>query len=268
MDADAGERTWVGLGRLLGRDRDVPTQAVILARAFLTSAGAGGGATWFGIGIGIGIRDTGRRTSLHVLEGLFISSGAGHAEEKVVLILDQEDQDILTEFVFLRSHVMLRMRDGARLEDGRQIGRRHPVQVGLGGKHRQKIEDVEEELSVERGEFADQLLVCRHRLRIVQLTRLGGLRIGLGLSLVGFEGFAEAVVELERHDGLRELIQVSAEDIGGIVDSIAGPVQTFSVAFGGVKDLLQVLDAFGGAADAEDALDVGGYFISAVGSRR
>jgi hypothetical protein len=58
-----------------------------------------------------------------------------HADEEVVLVLDQEDDDGLVEAVFLGSHGMGWVGEHARLENGSQVLRVHPILVRFGGKH-------------------------------------------------------------------------------------------------------------------------------------
>lgn len=52
------------------------------------------------------------------------------------------------------------------------------------------------------------------------------------------EWLAKVVVEVEGYDGFRELIEVTAQDVCGIVDGKASPVKTLTVAFGRVESLL------------------------------
>lgn len=154
----------------------------------------------------------------------------------------------------------------ARLEDGGQIGGGHAILVGLGGKDGKEVEDVEQELLIQGRQFADQLLVGGDGLGVVKV--LVRSAVGQGGVLVDAQGFAEALVELEGDDGFGELIEVAAEDIGGVMDGVAGPVEAFSIALGGVKDVLEILDALGGAVEAEDAFDIGGWRVSGTADDR
>lgn len=61
----------------------------------------------------------------------------------MILVLDEESQNVLTQFVVIGGHVVLRMGEQPWLEDGRKIGRGHEVLVRLGGKDSQEIENVE-----------------------------------------------------------------------------------------------------------------------------
>lgn len=62
------------------------------------------------------------------------------------------------------------------------------------------------------------------------------------LRLVVAQWLSEAVVVVERNDGLWEMVEVPTEDVGCIVDCIACPVQTLAVARWGVERDLQLLD--------------------------
>lgn len=76
------------------------------------------------------------------------------------------------------------------------------------------------------------------------------------LFLVDTEGLAEALVEFQRNDRFRQLVQVSAEDVGGIVNRVSGPIQALSVTFGRVEYFLEILDTLGGPIESEDTLDI------------
>jgi hypothetical protein len=66
----------------------------------------------------------------------FIYSSTLHTNQEVVLVIDKENEYILTESIIRRRHVMLRMRQYARLENGRKVVSRHFVNIRLGSKHR------------------------------------------------------------------------------------------------------------------------------------
>lgn len=65
---------------------------------------------------------------------------------------------------------------------------------------------------------------------------------------------SEALVEFERNDWLGKLVEVASEDIGGIVNSVAGPIETLSISVGRVKGGLELLDALLGAGESKDTL--------------
>jgi len=93
------------------------------------------------------------------------------------------------------------------------------------------------------------------------VTDVGGLHVhgANGLGLVVLKRVAEAFVELERDDGFGQLVEVSAQDVGGIVDGIATPVEPLAVAIRRVKSNAQFFDALLGSTQTEDALDIGSY---------
>lgn len=74
-------------------------------------------------------------------------------------------------------------------------------------------------------------------------------------------------VKLQRNDRLGQLVQIAAQDVGGIVDGIPGPVQAFSISFGGVEDLLEILDAFCRSVKTKDTFHIGCYSRRASVSR-
>jgi hypothetical protein len=80
-----------------------------------------------------------------------------------------------------------------------------------------------------------------------------------GLGLVVLERVAEAFVELERDDGFGQLVEVSAKDIGGIVNRVATPVEPLAVTIGRVEGIAQFLDALFRSTQTKDSLDVGSY---------
>jgi len=54
---------------------------------------------------------------------------------------------------------MLWMRQETWLENGCEVGCGHLVEIGLGGKDGEKVEDIEQELTVERWQLGNQALV-------------------------------------------------------------------------------------------------------------
>jgi hypothetical protein len=63
------------------------------------------------------------------LHGLRIHSGALHANEEVILVLNEEDEHVLTETVFRNRHIVLWVGQHSRLEDGGKICSGHLVEV-------------------------------------------------------------------------------------------------------------------------------------------
>ena len=156
---------------------------------------------------------------------------------------------------------MGRVGEHSGLEDGGQVGGGHAVEVGLGGKDGQEVENVEQQLSVERRELLDELLVgndCSLPVKPTFPVDLDGGLFPVRTPMTMSQWLPEALVELQRHNGLRQLVEVAAQDVGGVVDGVAGPVESLSEAVWGVEYLLEVLDALCRAAQPEDAFDVGG----------
>jgi hypothetical protein len=184
-----------------------------------------------------------------------------HADQERVLVLDEENQDILAEAVLGRGHVVLGMRQETGLEDGSKIGSCHLVEVRLAGKDCKEIENVEEQLAIQGRQLGDEALVDADSLDGVEVADVGGLHVHRadGLGLVVLKRVAEAFVELEWDDGLGQLVEVSTQDVGGVVDRVATPVETLAVAIGRVKGIAQFLDALLGSTQTEDALDIGSY---------
>ena len=235
--------------------RHVPSKASVLAEAVCAATGAGNGAPDTCLG---GRRCPGcQTTGLDRLYRLFIGSSTVHTEQEVVLVFDKEDQNILTQFVFIGRHVMLGVGEHPRLEDGGQIRRSHAVLLGFGSKDSQEIEDVEQQLLVQRRQFPDQLLIGGNGFGMVEEFRLVCRRRALDLALVGAQGLAELLVEVQGHDRLGQLVEITTEDIGGIMHGVAGPIEAFSVTFGGVEGFLEVLDSFCGSVETKDTLHVG-----------
>lgn len=238
--------------------RHVPSKTSVLAEAICATTGAGNGASDAGLGCR---RCPGcQTTGLDRLDRLFIGSGTIHAEQKVVLVLDEENENILTQLVLIGRHVMLGMGEHSRLEDGGQIGRSHAVLIGFGGKDGQKIEDVEQQLLVQRRQFPDQLLIGGNGFGVVEKFCLVCRRRALDLALVRAQGLAELLIEVQGHDRLGQLVEITTEDVGGIMHGVAGPIEAFSVTFGGVEDFLKVLDSFCRSVEAKDTLHIGCYW--------
>ena len=173
--------------------------------------------------------------------------GPAHAQEEVVLVVDQEDQDVLGQLVCARSHLVARVRDQAGLEDGGKVFGIHPVQLRFGGKDGQQVQDVEQELAVERGQLGDEPLVDLDGIGSEEFFRLHRQRI------------SESVVEVERNDRFRQLVEVPSQNIRRIMHRVTGPIQTLPVLFGGVKNGLEVLDSLCGAIQSEDTFNVRRY---------
>jgi hypothetical protein len=67
-----------------------------------------------------------------------------HANKEAVLVDDKKAEDILAQAVLLRRHVVLWVIQNSRLENGRQILRRHFIHVRLARKHSEQIQDIQQ----------------------------------------------------------------------------------------------------------------------------
>lgn len=93
----------------------------------------------------------------------------------------------------------------------------------------------------------------------VEVSRCGLLAIDLanGLRLVISEGLSEALVEIERYNWLWQLVEISAENIGSVVNSVSCPVESFTIAFWRVESILKFFDSALCTGESEYSLDVG-----------
>ena len=94
---------------------------------------------------------------------------------------------------------------------------------------------------------------------MIELFGFDGLFTGLDLFLINAQWLTETFVEFKRDDGFWQLVQVSAQDIGGIMDGVSGPIQSLSISLGRVKDLLEVLYTFCGSIESKDTFDIRSY---------
>lgn len=199
-----------------------------------------------------------------------IGGGAGHSNEKAVLVLDQEDEHILREAVFLRCHVVLRVRKQSRLEDSRQVRCGHLIQIRLAGKHREKVQNIQQQLAVEWWEFCNQRLVdpdSSVRLEVAYRRALCIHRSDC-LRLMVLQRVAEALVEFQRDDRFGELVEISSQNVGRVVDCIPSPVETFAISIRRVEGDLQFFDALLAASKTEYTLNIGSYIRSGCAGTR
>ena len=68
---------------------------------------------------------------------------------------------------------MLGMREETGLEDGSKIGSGHFVQIGFGRKDGKEIENVQKQLTVERRQLGDEVLVDTDGLDGVEVADIG-----------------------------------------------------------------------------------------------
>lgn len=219
----AGTRGAIGGPGGFGRDRHVSSQASVLTVTVCAATGAGDGPS-DPIVLGSGGDSGATSPGFDSLDGLLISSSAIHAKQEVVLVFDEEDQDILAQLVLIGRHVMLGVGEHARLEYGGEVGGGHAILVGFGGKDGQEIENIKQQLLVERGQVANQLLVGGDGFGMVVGFGLGSGDDTLGLGLIDAQGLAKLLVNIQGHDWFGQLVQIAPKDVGGIVDRIAGPI--------------------------------------------
>jgi hypothetical protein len=83
-----------------------------------------------------------------------------------------------------------------------------------------------------------------------------------GLRLVVLQGVAEAFVEFQGNDRLGKLIEVPSQNVGGIVNGVPCPVQTFAVTIRRIECNFELLDPLLASGKTEDTLDVGRCVVS------
>lgn len=67
---------------------------------------------------------------------------------------------------------------------------------------------------------------------------------------------SEAFVEFKRYDWFGELVEITSKDIGGIMNSVASPVESLSVSVRRVKGNPKLLDTLLGPGESKDTLYV------------
>jgi len=94
---------------------------------------------------------------------------------------------------------------------------------------------------------------------LVEITNSRALCIHYAnsLGLVVLQGVTEAFVEFQGDDRLGKLIEVSSQNVGGIVYGVPCPVQSFSIAIGRIERNLELLDALLATRKSKDTFDVG-----------
>ena len=182
-----------------------------------------------------------------------------HADEEMVLVLDQEYDDALIEAVLFRGHGVARVGEHAGLEDGGKVLWVHPVLVGLGGEDSEEVEDIEQELPIQGWKFGDELLVLfDSALHVEVVDELGPLALARGLGGRALQRCPKLFIQVYGHDGLGEVVEIAAKDVGGIVDGVSGPIEAFAVLVGRVEKRLELLDALFRAAETKNAFNTGG----------
>ena len=194
-----------------------------------------------------------------MLHCAFIDRGALHTNQEVVLVVNEKDENVLAKAIVLRRHVVLGMRQQSWLEDGSQIRRCHLIDISLCSENGKEIQNVEQQLPVQRGQSLDLVLVYAHGGVWVKAANRRGLSLAgpYSLCLVALEGVSKGIVVLQGDYGLREVVEVAAQNVGGIMHRVAGPVQALSISRRGVEGRLEFLYPLLRAGQAKDALDIG-----------
>ena len=179
----------------------------------------------------------------------------------MVLVFDEENQDVLAQAVLLWSHVVLGMTQDAGLEDGREVGRRHLVIFRLARKDSEKIQNVQKQLPIQWRKLSNQALIGSDGFILVKVAhvRTLGFVDTNGLHLMVLQWLAEVCVEVQWYDGLRQEIEVAAEDVGSVVNGVPGPVEAFAVTVRRVEGELEFFDPLLTPCQAEDAFNIGCY---------
>lgn len=116
-------------------------------------------------------------------------------------------------------------------------------------------------MTIQRRKLGDKKLVSADGFVGVEMSGTGALQVhgAHSLSLVVAQRLSETLVEVKRDDGLGQLVKVAAKNVGGIVDSVPSPVETFSITIWRIESNLELLDALLRTTQAEYPFDVGGY---------
>lgn len=125
----------------------------------------------------------------------------------MILVLDEKYQNALIQAVLFGRHGVHGVRQHAWLKDGSQILRVHAVFVCLGCENSQEIQNVEQQLSVQGRQLLDELLVLDDSaINVEVVDELRTISItdgGLGCAA---KGISELLVQIERYDGLWEVV--------------------------------------------------------------
>jgi hypothetical protein len=87
---------------------------------------------------------------------------------------------------------------------------RHLVDISLGSENCEEIEDIQEELSIERRQALDQVLIYSHNGVWIETPRRRRLSFNVthGFRLVAAQRLTERSIVPQRNNGLREVIEV------------------------------------------------------------
>jgi hypothetical protein len=107
---------------------------------------------------------------------------------------------------------MLWMGQDTRLKNGCKIVSRHFVNVRLGSKDCQQIQNVQEQLAVEGWQSFDQMLIYPHGCIRIKSSRGWGLPfyVSYCLGLMATQRLAKRIIVPERNDWFRKVVEISA----------------------------------------------------------
>lgn len=194
---------------------------------------------------------------MDIFHGILVGLSASHSNQEIILVLNQENKDVLGKAIFSWCHVMLWVRQHARLEDSSQIAASHAILIGLGCKYCKKIENIQQQLSIEWRELSDKALVLKNDAIHILLRPWLATVVHRVLS----KRLSKPVVKVQWDNWLGKLVQVSAKHVGGIVHRVSFPIQALSISVWRVECLAEFFNALFRTTQAENSLDIGGFLF-------
>lgn len=244
-----------------GGDRSVPSNHAILSNVLSARTGVGRRSPQARAPIRVWRTGSVGRPGGHLLHRRLICLSALHTNKEMVLVLNEEDDDALVQAVLLRGHCMRGVRQHAGLENGRQILRVHAVLIGFGSKNGQQIQNVKKQLFVKRGQFGNYLLVFDNGSSLVKVfNELRTICIADCLLCSPSKGVAEFLVQVQRHYRLGQVVEISSEYRGGIVDGVSVPDEPLAISIRRIEYRLELLDSFLGPIQSKDAFNTGSWY--------
>jgi len=110
-------------------------------------------------------------------------------------------------------------------------------------------------LSVERRQLCDELLICGNRK--VEVEAADGRDLSVMCRQHLLKRYSEAFVKFKRYNGFWKLIEVSSENVGSIMHTVARPQQSLPVLVWCVEDCDKLFDPALGACKTKYALHIG-----------
>lgn len=95
-----------------------------------------------------------------------------------------------------------------------------------------------------------------NRSRFVEIrNELGAFGVTCNVLGCTSQRIAELFIQIQRNDGLRQIVEVASEDIGSVVYRVSVPNEALAVSIGRVENAFELFDALFGATEAENAFD-------------